>query len=159
MIEQMCFSNALLEGSKEVFETMIFMDLTESTDPEQKIEDDSFLGSITFRGEIEGCLAICCGAPCAKNIATNMLGMDSMEEISREEICDALGEVTNMVMGSVKSRIQDHTGDLQVSIPTVVMGRKLQNSLGEGANRVMVKVSAENEYLVEFSFLYRESSE
>jgi len=31
-----------------------------------------------------------------------MLGIDTAEELSEEEICDALGEVVNMVMGSVK---------------------------------------------------------
>lgn len=157
MIDEICFSAALLEAAKEVFETMIFMDLEESSEPYQNIEGDSLLGSITFRGSIEGCLAIRCGMPCAKNIAQNMLGMEPTEEISEEETRDAIGEVTNMVMGSIKSRIQKHTGEVQVSIPTVVGGRELQNSLGEGANKVLVKVNTEDECVIEFSFLYRES--
>jgi chemotaxis protein CheX len=157
MIDEVCFSAALLEGVKEVFETMIFMDIEESSEPEEKIENDSLLGSITFQGEIEGCLGIRCGMPCARTIAANMLGMDPGEEISQPEICDAIGEVSNMVLGSIKSRIQESAGELQVSIPTVVSGQNLENNLGEGASTILVKVNTGDEYVIELSFLYRKS--
>lgn len=157
MIDEVCFSAALLEGVKEVFETMIFMDIEESSEAEDKIENDSLLGSITFQGEIEGCLGIRCGMPCARTIAANMLGMDPGEEISQPEICDAIGEVSNMVLGSIKSRIQESAGELQVSIPTVVSGQNLENNLGEGASTILVKVNTGDEYVMELSFLYRQS--
>ncbi len=157
MIDQLCLNDALLEGAKEVFETMVFMDLEESSESEQKIEGDTLLGSITFKGNIEGCLAICCGVSCAKTIAANMLGRDPDEEISQDYICDAVGEVTNMVMGSVKSRIQNSIGNINVSIPTVVSGRKLENSLSDGASKILVKVNIDDEYIAEFSLLYREN--
>lgn len=159
MIDEMCFSAALLDGVKEVFETMIFMDIEESSEPEEKIEEDNLLGSITFKGNIEGCLAIRCGVPCAKTIAANMLGMDPSEEINQPEICDAIGEVSNMILGSVKSRIQESAGELQVSIPTVVSGQNLENNLGEGASTILLKVNTGDEYVIELSFLYRKSSE
>ena len=158
MIDQMCFSAALLEGAKEVFETMVFMDIEESADLEHKIDGYSLLGSITFTGDIEGCLAICCGELCAKAVAANMLGMDPDEQISQDDISDALGEVTNMVMGSVKVCLQDEVSELQVSIPVVVCGQELKNSLGDGVSKVVVTVQVENEYVIEFLFLYREGS-
>ena len=157
MIDEVCLNDALLEGAQEVFNTMISGNI-ESCESDQDIEGDSLLSSITFNGDLEGCLAICCSAPCAKTIAVNMLAMDPSEELSEEEICDALGEVTNMVMGSVKSRIQNVASNISVSIPTVVSGRDLQNSLGEGAIRTLIKVKFENEYIAELSMLYRESS-
>ena len=157
MIDEICVNDALIEGAQEVFSTMISGNI-ESCESGQDIEGDSLLGSITFNGDLEGCLALCCSAPCAKTIAVNMLAMDPSEELSEEEICDALGEVTNMVMGSVKSRIQNVASDISVSIPTVVSGRDLQNSLGEGAIRTLIKVKFENEYIAELSMLYRESS-
>lgn len=163
MIDEMCFNVALLEGAKEVFETMIFMDLEESSEPDRQIEEaNSLLGLITFKNSIEGCLTIRSSVPCARVIAANMLGVDTPEEIegiTDAEVSDAFGEVTNMVMGSVKSRIQSVTGELQVSIPTVVGGMNLSNSLGEQANKVLVKVSTENEDIIEFSFLYKVSGE
>jgi chemotaxis protein CheX len=159
MIDEICFSAALLEGAKEVFETMIFMDLEEPSEISGQIEGDSFLGSITFTNNIEGCLAILCSAPCAETIAANMLGVDTPDEITEEGICDALGEVTNMVMGSIKSRLQTDGTELQVSIPTVTRGQNLASSLGHRASKVFVKVNTEDEHIIEFSFLYRESVE
>ncbi len=157
MIDEICFSTALLEGAQEVFETMVFMDLEESAEPELQIEGDSLMGSITFSNAIEGCLAIRCTLPCAMTIAVNMLGLDPDDEISDEEIGDAVGEITNMVMGSVKSRAATETGELQVSIPTVVRGQNIANSLGERASKVVVKASADEEHVIEFSFLYRKT--
>jgi chemotaxis protein CheX len=157
MVEQVAISDALFEGAKEVFETMIFMSLEEIGDPDMRVDGDTILGSITFTGNLEGCLGIYCGMTCAKTIAANMLGMDASEEISEEEICDAIGEVSNMVMGSVKSRLIDSVGDLQVSIPTVVTGRNIENSLGQRATtRVLAKANIEDEYLAEISIMYGE---
>lgn len=158
MIDEICFSTALLEGAKEVFETMVFMDLEEAPEPSLQIEGESILGSITFSNAIEGCLTIRCDMSCARVVAANMLGLDASEEIADEEVCDAIGEITNMVMGSVKSRAATETGELQVSIPTVVRGQDLANSLGEGASSVVVKANADEEHVIEFSFLYRKSN-
>ena len=88
-----------------------------------------------------------------------MLGMDSSEEISREDICDAIGEVTNMIMGSVKTRIQDCVGNVQVSIPMVVSGQEIETNLGKGAaKKVFVRVNIDSEYIAELVLLYKEGS-
>lgn len=162
MIEEICFSTALLDGAKEVFETMIFMDIEGAVESDVAIDEaSSLLGLITFKNNIEGCLTIRSSLPCARVIAGNMLGMDTPEEIaelSDAEVSDAFGEVTNMVMGSVKSRIQADVGEIAVSIPTVVCGMNLSNTLGESASKVFVKVSTEDEHIIEFSFTYRQGS-
>ena len=159
MIDQMCINSAVLAGAKEVFETMIFMNLEESCDPEQHIEGNTILGSITFNGELNGCLAIRCNMICAKAIARNMLGMDENEEITHEDIYDALGEVTNMVMGSIKSKLQDSVGNFQVSIPTIVTGQEIETSLSEGVlGKCFSKVSIDDKYIAELSLMYRENS-
>ena len=86
----------------------------------------------------------------------NMLAMEPDAELGEEEISDAFGEVANMVMGSVKSRILPAVGDLDVSIPTVIKGQKLNNSLGDGANKVLTKVDIANEYTAELTMWYRQ---
>ena len=157
MIDTTSLSDTLLDSAKEVFETMIFMDIQETPEPDQKIEGNALLGTITFKGKIKGCFAICCNAPCAKTIAANMLGMDQIDDVSDADICDALGEVTNMIMGSIKARIQDNIGNVDVSIPSVVSGVKLQNSLGDGATRVVIKAQIEDEYPAELSLICKEA--
>ena len=146
----------VLDSAKEVFETMVFMALEEVTGPPAEIEDVTLLGTITFKGPLEGCLGICCGLNCARTIAANMLGMDPSEAISDDDVNDAIGEVANMVMGAVKARLQDEIGNVEVSIPSVVQGLELKNSLGERATELVVNANLEEEYNIRFSLLYRE---
>jgi chemotaxis protein CheX len=176
MVSEMCLSEALLESGKEVFETMIFMSMAESSDAAQKIEGDAILGAITFLGtyplcsggvcgsdgvktdsgnKIEGILTICSNMSCAKAIAANMLGADCSKNLSETEVCDAIGEVTNMIMGGMKSRVQDRFSNIKVSIPSVITGQELHNSPGMGANKILVKVNIEDRYIAEMSFSCR----
>ena len=155
MVKQECFAEALLEGAREVFETMMFMTLEECHEPGLEIEGSTLLGSITFQGTVEGCLAICCNVDCAKSIAVNMLGMEPGEEISEEEVADAMGEVANMVMGALKSRILESVGDVQVSIPSVISGNELVSTLGENSEKISMMVNID-EMLAKFELLFRE---
>ena len=155
MIDQICFSDIFMDSAKEIFETMIFMDLMESDDPDHMIDGKSVLGSITFKGELEGCLSICCDEDCAGLITMNMLGIDDAGEITADDTCDAIGEVCNMIMGCVKKRLHDTYANIELSIPLVVNGRQLTNNLGEGTQHVMEKVIIEDEHHAELSFLYK----
>ena len=158
MVKQECFTEALLEGAREVFETMMFMTVEESDDSQGQITGHAFLGSITFKGPIEGCMSICCGQVCAGTVARNMLAMEPDEEISEDEIEDAIGEVANMVMGAVKAKIMDAVGDVQVSIPSVVSGTELESSLKDCTDEVLLNVKLDEE-AAQLSFLYRDSGE
>jgi chemotaxis protein CheX len=159
MLTTVSFKDALLGSAKEVFETMVFMALEESVEETRITDDATLLGSITFKGDLEGCLGVCCGWACARSIAANMLGMDPTDELSEDDISDAIGEIANMVMGAVKSRLQNDIPTIEVSIPSVVQGRELKNSLGEGAGKVTITVSVEEEHTMEFSLLFRESAD
>jgi len=158
MIEQVCLSKLFLDSAKEIFATMIFMDMLPAEPSDCEIEGEAVLSSITFKGGLEGCLGICCEKPCAQAITMNMLGFDSAEAITDEEMCDAIGEVVNMVMGGVKRRLHETYSNLEISIPSVVNGRKLKSNLGDGARHVAVKVRIEDEYTAELSLLYREKT-
>jgi chemotaxis protein CheX len=157
VVEQICLNKVLIESAKEIFETMVFMELTEVTEPEQNVDGWALLGSITFKGGIEGCLAICCSASCAKAIAVNMLGLEIPDELTEEGTCDAVGEITNMIMGGVKSRVLKSVGNLEVSIPSVISGRELRNNLGDKATKISVKIKIDDKHTAELILLYRES--
>jgi chemotaxis protein CheX len=157
MIAQNCLSDTLVAGAREVFEKMIFMQIESCSDTAAKIAGDVLLSSISFRNGMEGCLGICCNKDCARAIAINMLAMSPGDPLSDDEIKDALGEVANMVMGTVKSAIQSDMKNLQVSIPVVVTGQNLHNSLGEGTSRISVCVTTSENHSIELTLLYRES--
>jgi len=155
MNTQLCLEALLLEAAQEVLETSAFMEIEECKDSENNIEGDSFLGSLTFKGAMEGCLAIRCSVKCARSIAAAMLGMDTAESLSTAETADSLGEVTNMVLGSFKARIQAAVGNIEVSIPSVVIGQKLMETIGENTSKTALRVvTAEND-IIEISLLYR----
>lgn len=156
MIVQDSLCEAMIDGAREVFETMMFMTLEISNELYEGIDGPAILGSITFRGSIEGMLTVCCGQECARQIAINMLGMEPGEDLSDDEVQDAMGEVANMVMGSLKARILDEVGDLQVSIPTVVRGAAMESSLSEGAIEIAQTVSIDDS-IANLTLLYREA--
>jgi hypothetical protein len=62
-----------------------------------------------------------------------------------------------MVMGSVKTRVQDHVENITISIPSVVQGRELSALLSEGTTRVAVNTMLEQEHHATFSLVYREA--
>lgn len=154
MVTDVCFHDTLIESASEVFETMMFMALEKISPEEAQMAEDTLLSSITFTGALEGCLAICCASEDAKIIAANMLGMEPEDDISLEDICDAMGEVSNMVLGSIKKRIADVVGEIMVSIPCTVSGKMLDTSLGESSNMTEEFVNLDGS-LVKFQLFYK----
>ena len=49
-----------------------------------------------------------------------------------DEVLDAIGEITNMVIGSFKNSISEQTGAMAMSTPNVVFGRQM--TTGNGGN-------------------------
>jgi CheY-specific phosphatase CheX len=93
----------------------------------------------------------------AKAIAAGMLCMDSPDELSDEDLVDAMGEIANMVMGAVKTRIQDDV-DIMISIPAVVQGRELRSRANDEMVQIVTATRVGEEHFVEFSLVYREGS-
>jgi len=156
-IAQGSLSEALLEGTREVFETMMFMTVEECNELYEGIGGQALLGSITFEGKMEGCLGLCCDTEAARLVAANMTGSDDPSDVPDEELADAMGEVVNMVMGAFKARIVESGDDIHVSIPTVVSGAELQNSLGEQAREVTLTVNLDAA-VARLTLWYREPS-
>ena len=57
--------------------------------------------------------------------AQRISGALLMQEYSAvdEDVLDAIGEVTNMVLGNVKTALEEELGPMGLSIPTVIYGR------------------------------------
>ena len=157
MIEQICVTETLLEAAKEVFETMIFMSIEKASDQEAKLEGVMFLGTITFKGGIEGCLSLALEEACGIAVARSMLCMEPEDQIGDEDLADAIGEVANMIMGSVKTRLQDVVANIEISIPTVICGRILKNSMADCSIKATLKAKID-EFDAELCFLCRSKS-
>ncbi len=65
---------------------------------------------------------------CAPTFACKMAGALLMSEydVVSEEVLDAVAEVANMVIGNVKTFLEERLGPLGLSIPTVIFGRNFE---------------------------------
>lgn len=111
-------------AAADVFGTMLGLEIEalpshlEGSDPSV---DDGVLAFVGMAGPWTGAGAITCSAAFARQICQSLLGSEA--DSVNEEVLDALGEVTNMIIGGFKTLIEQHTGPLGLSIPTVVYGR------------------------------------
>jgi chemotaxis protein CheX len=111
----------------DVFSTMLGVDLgmgemsVENSAPEANDGVVSFIG---VAGSWVGTGSLTCSPVLACRICEQML----MTETSavNEEVLDAVAELTNMIVGSVKTELEKHLGPLGLSIPTVVFGRNFK---------------------------------
>lgn len=156
METKLCMNDVVLSSASEIFETMMFMSIRGCDDSECEIEGNELIGSITFKGDkLEGALFIKAIEQSCGKIAAAMLGLDSPDEVGKTEISDALGEICNMVMGSVKARIIAEFGDFHVSIPSVVSGKLLETSINEKCDKTVIKAMVDEEFGIEFTIFYR----
>ncbi len=81
-------------------------------------DDASLSAVIHIQGDWEGTVTIQASRALATRIAAQMFMMEPAE-LEPAEIDDALGEVANMLGGSVKATVE---GTLQLSLPTVISG-------------------------------------
>ena len=78
----------------------------------------SFVG---IAGPWAGMGSISCSAASACKLSGHLM----MAEYGAvdEEVLDAIAELTNMIIGNVKTKLEDKLGSMGLSIPTVVYGR------------------------------------
>jgi chemotaxis protein CheX len=65
-----------------------------------------------------------------------------------EEVLDTVAEITNMIIGSVKTELEQHLGPLGLSIPTVVYGRNFKTKSAGNAEWIVVQFQWDDEVLV-----------
>ena len=118
------FINPFLEGTVEVLTTMAFVNPKPGKPYLKKnnLAKGDVSGIIGITGTIRGSLALSFSTGSILKIVSNMLG----EEITsiNGDIRDAVGEITNMVSGAARKRIEAMGFSLSASIPTVVSGKE-----------------------------------
>ena len=127
MIDQATIKSSLWESASEAFETTVLLPIEEAGAPENELDVSQLLvGSITFTGNLQGAVNVHCHQDVGEKIAKSMLMAEEDETLDDSEVLDAIGEVVNLVIGGMKSRIQDTVGDLDISIPTVLKGKNIK---------------------------------
>jgi chemotaxis protein CheX len=109
----------LLElAAREVFELMLGCRLTT---PETRLDSVLDITSVVgLAGKLRGVMSIRCSHKSAVLMASKMLGVEP-DEVG-PELCDALGEVCNMVAGNFKNKIPGLSEECMLSVPTIITG-------------------------------------
>ena len=140
----------IIDSTREIFSSMIMLDVTAGEPYERKpgTLDNSLSGIIGLAGKFKGMLAIHLPNQTAMAITTAFLGMD-VEEIN-EDVCDAIGELANMVAGDLKTALDPKGSDIQLSIPSAIYGEEYTIDCLTDATNITVPFEIEGgSFLVE----------
>lgn len=122
----------VIDATREVFSTMVMMDAIDDFPLKGPVSrfKCSITGIVGFAGTYSGVISIHCPVALALKITSNMLGVDC-DEVN-EDLNDAVGEIANMLGGSVKQVLSKGGLDVKLSIPTVISGEDYTvNSLSD----------------------------
>jgi chemotaxis protein CheX len=115
------------EAVREVFQSMLSLEVvteppltTLPADPQGEV-----VGSVGFIGDATGVICLYAGVGVAKKLTGRMLGIPETEVDGGDMVNDAIGELSNMVVGYVKSRMCDGGLPCVITIPSIVRGRQL----------------------------------
>ena len=128
----------LLRGSvPEVFGTMLSMNAEpgEPADYLAAADECMVAASVGFVGEATGVVYLHLTAPFARVLAGRMLGMEEEEFDGDEMVNDVIGELSNMIVGAVKSRLCDEGTACALTIPSFVRGKGISIGATGGPER------------------------
>jgi chemotaxis protein CheX len=111
-------------ATHDVFETMLGLKLTDSAAAVQSASPTSsgeVMALVGLAGAWAGTGTFSCPADLARHISGSFL-MQEFPAVD-EEVLDAIGEIANMVLGNVKTSLEEELGPMGLSIPTVIFGR------------------------------------
>ena len=140
----------IINSTQEIFSSMIMLDVTpgEPFSRGREMLQDSISGIIGLAGTTKGLLAIHLPKPVALAVTTAFLGMD-VEEID-EDVCDAIGELANMLGGSLKSALDPKGSDIKLSMPSAIHGEEYSVDCLANTENVTVPFTLEGEtFLIE----------
>lgn len=115
------------QAVSEVFQSMVSIDVAvETPTPAVDGVGSGIVSSVGFVGEVtNGVVYLYAGANFAKEVTGRMLGIPQDEIDNDEMVNDAIGELSNMVAGCVKTRLSRDGRPCVLTIPTIVRGQRL----------------------------------
>lgn len=118
------YAQHIIESTQEIFSSMIMLEATpgQPFKRDKSVLTDSISGILGMTGSIKGMLAIHLPNETALAVTTAFLGMDVVE--IDEDVRDAVGELANMLGGSIKNILDPAGSDIKLSMPTAIYGQE-----------------------------------
>jgi chemotaxis protein CheX len=154
-IELLCDADiikAITASTVEVFSTMLSMEVTASeVMPPQAVVSPPASGLISLIGLVgswSGTGSLACTAKFACAISSQFL-MTEYDSVN-EDVLDAIAEVTNMIIGNVKTALEEKVGAMGLSTPTVIFGRNFQTRSAKTHEWIVIRfVIGEHELFIQ----------
>ncbi|GAB4156570.1 MAG: hypothetical protein Fur0037_24840 [Planctomycetota bacterium] len=89
------------------------------------------IGSLGVAGFVSGSISLFLSMEMARRIAGKMLLVPA-ESVSDEDLVDAVGELTNVIGGSIKTALCRRTPLFDISVPSVYCGEEVRHRCGSG---------------------------
>jgi len=121
----------IAQHTANVCRTMLNVDVTVAgARPHTAGPKGSVVSLIGLTGRWNGSGVVSCDGDVARRLSGRMLMTDFADV--NADVLDAIGELTNMIVGNVKEDIARDLGALAISTPTVIYGEGLQTRAVDG---------------------------
>jgi chemotaxis protein CheX len=131
-----------------IFQTMLGLSAVPMAEADPQLRDqDVVVGSVGFTGEANGMVYVHMRETLAHALASRMLSVEE-SVLDHEMVNDVVGELSNMIVGSVKSQLCDAGTPCVLTIPTIVRGRNLNIEQVGSAQRRVLGFSCANDRLL-----------
>ena len=141
--------HAVKKSTANVFSTMLGLDVEAGiaiTNSGSQGPTDGVVSLIGLAGPWMGTGSISCSPQIACKISSALL-LTEFDAVD-EEVLDAIGEITNMVIGNVKTMLEEKVGSMGLSIPTIIFGRNFLTKCGGSNGWTVVPFQFDSEKLL-----------
>ena len=130
------FINPFVSATVNVFQTMLGTTLTRGAIGVRTADaaPQEVSGLIGLAGSYQGMVVVGLTSPTAMQIAATMLGSPVTE--MNADVTDAVGELTNMIVGAAKSKLEEYK--LSIGLPTVISGPSLSIKFPSGSTPLVI---------------------
>lgn len=148
MIDQDLLVRSVTDATAEVFSTMLDME-TRFTGlaGQTRSPDLGIISLVGITGDWGGSGVFCCSPALAAILCSRMLGTELTPGAPSidEEVLDVVAEITNMMIGNVKTLLEPVAGPMAISVPTVIHGRNFEFRNASGLRSVALAFAAEDQ--------------
>jgi chemotaxis protein CheX len=140
---------ALVDSTVQVFSTMLGVEVVAGPRTVERGLPEVNDGVVSFIG-LAGCWTGAGSLVCSPGLACRACAQMLMTEAPavNDEVLDTVAELTNMIIGGVKTEIEGELGPLGLSIPTVVYGRNFKAKGGAHMEWTVAPFDWEGEQLL-----------
>lgn len=137
---------AIRASTLEVFSTMLGMEIVAGEAHSGKNAGSFKSGVVALlglAGAWVGSGNVSCEPPFACKLASQLLRAEY--DVVNEDVLDAVSEVSNMIIGNVKTFLETKLGPLGLSTPTVIYGHNFETRSVGNADWVMVPFTSRSD--------------